>query len=255
VRRFVNRRALVVTGAVVAVLAGAVTLGASASGSAPSSFVDSLAQHLGISTAKLQDAAKAAALDQVDNALAAGRITKEQADALKARISSGDYPLSGRGFGAGPGFGAGGFGRGLFGPVPFGPPGIGLRGSLETITDYLGLSRQDLAQKLRDGQSLAQIAKAQGKSVDGLVSAIVDAAKKRLDKAVAAGWLTAEQEKNVLDRLKTMVESMVDATPPALSAAPPGFGFGFGRHMPFGRGGFVPRPLPRFRPSGFGFRI
>jgi hypothetical protein len=247
VRRFVNRRMLVVAGVVAAVLAGGAALASSGSGSGsgPSAFVDSLAQHLGISTPKLQDAAKAAALDQVDNALVAGRITKEQADALKAQINDGDYPLSGHGFSHG--FGEHGFDHG-----PLGPPGIGLHGSLEAVTDYLGLSRGDLVQKLGDGQSLAQIAKAQGKSVDGLVSAIVDAAKKRLDQAVAAGRLSADQEKTMLARLQTMVEQMVSTTPPALSAASPGFGFGFGRHTPFGRGGFAPpRLLPRFRQPGF----
>jgi hypothetical protein len=91
--------------------------------------------------------------------------------------------------------------------------------------------------------------------VDGLVSAIVDAAKKRLDHAVADGRLTADQEKTMLDRLRATVEQMVNATLPALAAVPPAFGFGFGRHTPFGRGGFVPRLLPRFRPAGFGARI
>jgi hypothetical protein len=256
VRRFVSRRTLVVSGVVAAVLAGGAALASSGSGSGPSAFVDSLAQHLGISTAKLQDAAKAAALDQVDNALAAGRITQQQADALKARINSGDYPLNGRGFGFG--FGGGrGFGPGRFGPGPFGPgigPMIGLGGSLDAITSYLGLSRQDLVQKLESGQSLAQIAKGQGKTTDGLVTVIVDAARKRLDQAVTSGRLTADQEKTILDRLQTMVEKMVNATPPTMSTAPPGFGFG--RQTPFGRGGFMaPRLGPRFRPSGFGARI
>ncbi len=241
-RRFVNRKALVVAGAVIALLAGGVTLAASAPGSGTSSFVDSLAQHLGISTAKLQDAAKAAAFDQVDNALAAGRITKEQADALKTRINNGDYPLSGRG----PGYG---FGARGFGPGPFGR-GIGIRGSSEAAGDYLGLTREELLQRLRSGQSLAQIAKTQGKSVEGLVGAIVEAAKKRLDAAVADGRLTSDQERSMLDRLRAMVEQMVNATPPA---GPPGLGFG--RHTPFGRDGFLPRSPRRFRPPGFGARI
>jgi hypothetical protein len=242
---------LVVAGVVVAVLAGGAALASSGSVSGSPTFLDSLAQHLGISTAKLQDAAKAAALDQVDNALAAGQITKEQADELKTRINAGDYPLSGRG----PGFG---FGGRDFAPGPFGPPepGLGLRGSLQKLADYLGLSTQELVQKLQAGQSLAQIAKAQGKTVDGLVSVIVDAAKARLDEAVADGRLTADEEKTMLDRLQNMVESMVNATPPSMSAVPPGFGFGFRGHTPFGRGGLMPpHLLPGFRPAGFGVRL
>ena len=49
-----------------------------------------MARHLGISSQKLEDATKAAAVDQVDAALKDGRITQAEADALKQRIESGD---------------------------------------------------------------------------------------------------------------------------------------------------------------------
>ena len=83
------RKLLVVAVAAIAVAVGGVAL-ASAAGttSTPSAFMESLAKHLGISTEKLQDAAKAAAIDQIDAALAEGKITKEQADAAKERIQS-----------------------------------------------------------------------------------------------------------------------------------------------------------------------
>src|SRR5262245_48842519 len=102
--------------AVVTIVAGTAIATAAGTSSTPSGFVQSLAKHLGISTEKLQDAAKAAAIDQVDAALAAGDITKEQAEALKERIKSGDTPLL--------------FGPGLRhgGPDGFGPPGFGFRG-------------------------------------------------------------------------------------------------------------------------------
>nr|MBA3333797.1 hypothetical protein [Actinomycetota bacterium] len=45
----------------------------------------------------------------------------------------------------------------------------------------------------RDGDMLADIAKKEGTSVDGLVQAMVDAARKELDAAVAAGRLTEER--------------------------------------------------------------
>ena len=56
-------------------------------------FLARVAGHLGISTEKLEDATKAAAIDQVDADLKAGRITKAQADALKARIQTGEVPF------------------------------------------------------------------------------------------------------------------------------------------------------------------
>ena len=109
-KRF-TRRTLVVGTIVLAVVVGAGTAIAASGDSAtsPSAFLDSLAQHLGVSREKLDDAARAAALDQVEAALDAGTITKEQADELKERVESGDVPVFGLGLGRGfgPGFGHG----------------------------------------------------------------------------------------------------------------------------------------------------
>src|SRR5213596_1158233 len=56
-------------------------------------FLARVAGHLGISTQKLEDATKAAAIDQVNADLNAGRITKAQAEAMKAQIEKGGVPL------------------------------------------------------------------------------------------------------------------------------------------------------------------
>ena len=90
-RRRLTYFGAVAAAAIVAVVAGSAL--AAGNASSPTSFMQSLAKHLGISTEKLQDAAKAAAIDQIDAALADGKITKEQADAAKERIQSGDAPL------------------------------------------------------------------------------------------------------------------------------------------------------------------
>jgi hypothetical protein len=245
VRRSTTRRASVVAAAAVAVFAGGVAVADSTSGSG-SSFVDSLARHLGISTAKLQDAAKAAALDQVDQALADGTITKDQADALEQRIDHGHYPLSGEG----PGFGLGPD-RGSLGPGPrfgfhFGLR-LGLRDYAGAAADYLGLSQQDLVPKLGAGQSLADIAKAQGKSVDGLESSLTGVAKKQLDQAVADKRLTADQAAKILDRVKTMLDRLVNTTMPFRPSFE-GRGGMVAPFLPFGgRRGFGGPMLPRFR--------
>src|SRR5436189_6318696 len=65
-------------------------------------IIDDAAKQLGISSSKLSDALKKALNDRVDAAVAAGRITKAEGDALKQRIASSDFPLVGgrhRGFG------------------------------------------------------------------------------------------------------------------------------------------------------------
>jgi hypothetical protein len=85
--------------------------------------------------------------------------------------------------------------------------------ALTAAAKYLGLSESDLRTKLRDGQSLAAVAKAQGKDVEGLKSAIVDAAKADLDKAVTDKKLTQSQADDILSRLKDHIDDLVNAKP------------------------------------------
>jgi hypothetical protein len=202
-RRLTSKKTLAVAAAVIAVAGGGAAI-ASSQGNGPSSaFFDSLAKHLGISTDKLKDATKAAAIDQVDAALKAGSITKEQADELKARINAGDFPLF---FGPRLGFGPHSFGPGFHGGFHV------IGGRLSAAADYLGLTTAELREKLAAGQSLADVAKAEGKSVSGLKQAIRDAVKKRLDAAVSNGSLTADQEKAILDFVDASLDDIVNGS-------------------------------------------
>ena len=213
---------MVAAAATLAVVGGAAAaVAATGSGSRGSDFLDSVARHLGVSPQKLKDATKAAAVDQVDADLAAGRITKAQADELKKRIEAGDGVLGGPGFGRGPGFG--------------GPPGPGfgrpaIANEIAAAAKYLGLSEADLRSKLSDGQSLADVAKAQSKDLDGLKTAILDAAKADLDKAVAAKKLTQSQADDIYNGLKSHIDDVVNANVKLRHAGGPDLGlrFGFG---------------------------
>jgi hypothetical protein len=153
-------------------------------------------------------------------ALAAIELSNGPPAAATASISS--DPQYGKGvgrYGLGPGrLGGRGLGGGL-GPGHddgrFADGGAGFAGprllgsSLVAAATYLGLSRTDLRTQLASGQTLAQIAKAQGKSVDGLVAAMVAAAKRALDTAVGNGYLTQQQaaavEADMAARLKSFV--------------------------------------------------
>ena len=194
--------------AVIAGLALAVGVGGAVAASKGSttrgdSFLARVAGHLGISTVKLQDATKAAAIDQVDADLKAGRITKAQADAMKARIERGGVPLF---FGGPHRFGDFGHHGAPFGPGP--------HGHLSAAADYLGLSVPQLLQKLANGQSLADVAKAQNKSVDGLKTAILDGAKKDFDQAVEDGDMTEAQAKQELSELESRLDAIVNGSFP-----------------------------------------
>jgi hypothetical protein len=203
-----KRRMVAAAAATLAVVGGgAAAVAATGSGSPGSDFLDSVAKHLGVTPEKLKDATKAAAVDQVNADLAAGRITQAQADELTKRIEAGDGVLGGpRGPGFGPGPGGPGPGHG-FG---FARPAIA--NEIAAAAKYLGLSEADLRTKLRDGQSLADVAKAQSKDAAGLKTAILDAAKADLDKAVADKKLTQSQADDLYNGLKSHIDDVVDAS-------------------------------------------
>jgi hypothetical protein len=206
------KRTLAIGAVVVAAAAGGgAAVAATTNGSSPNDFLDSVAKHLGISRQKLDDATKAAALDQVDAQLKAGQITQAQADQLKQRIQNGDIPPLV-------------FGRRGFGPGGPGVPGVpggmgvlkaGIGDAFSAAAKYLGLSESDLRTKLGNGQSLAEIAKAQGKSPSGLEDAIVAAQKSALDQAVKDKRLTQAQADKVLSVLKAHADDLVNGTPGA----------------------------------------
>jgi hypothetical protein len=150
------------------------------------------AKQLGIAPSKLSDALKKALENRVDAAVAAGRLSKAEGDALKARIESGDAPLV-------PGGGA-------FHEFHHFGPGPGL----DAAATYLGLTEAQLRTELESGKTLAQVATSHGKTVDGLVSALVDAAKQRLDAAVTAGRLTRSDADSLLAGLKDRITDVVN---------------------------------------------
>jgi hypothetical protein len=75
---------------------------------------------------------------------------------------------------------------------------------------YLQLDRATIAADLKAGQSLAQIATAQGKTADGLVAALLAPAQLRLDAAVAAGRLASDKETAFLAKLRTALTAIVN---------------------------------------------
>lgn len=196
-------------------------------------IVSDAAKELGVTPSALTNAIEKAMQARVDAAVAAGQLTKEQGDALKARIASGELPLF-----AGPGGGFRGHHEG------FGHHG-GF-GGLDGAAAYLGITEDALRTELAGGKSLADVAKAKGKSVDGLVSALVAAETKEIDDAVTAGRLTKEQATSVKADLKARITDLVNGK------APGGFGPGFGRGPghPWGDGDGGGRPA--FAPASQG---
>jgi predicted HicB family RNase H-like nuclease len=148
----------------------------------------------------------------LDSAVKAGKLSQDQENkilnALGTRL---DALVNRKGLGPGPGFGIGG-------QVLRAGPGFLFKSGLDSAAKYLGLSDQQLVQKLSSGKSLADIAGAQNKSVAGLKTAITDSVKSNLDSAVKAGKLTQTQENNILgglnDRLDKLVNGKAFVGPP-----------------------------------------
>ena len=86
---------------------------------------------------------------------------------------------------------------------------------LPAAAAYLDLTPVALRKELGSGKSLAQVATAKGKSVDGLKSALVAAIKTKVDAAKAAGKLDATRAARLLERAPRLVERMVNAKPRA----------------------------------------
>ncbi|HEX4901349.1 MAG TPA: hypothetical protein VFV42_00970 [Acidimicrobiales bacterium] len=131
------------------------------------------------------------ATDRITEALAPlvsdGTITQDQADAVAAHLAD-ELPLRHRhGFGVRAGFG-------------------------EEVAEVLGLTTDELRTRLQGGESLADIAEAEGVDVQAVVDAIVAAHTERLDEAVADGHLTQEQADERAADLEEHAQDIVDGT-------------------------------------------
>ena len=160
--------------------------------------LDSAAKKLDVTPQKLRDALAAAQDEQLDEAVKAGRLTQKQADAMKAaRKQSGHVlgggPLGGLHLRGGPRLELHGF----KGP---GGPGFGIRGDLfDGLAKALGTTEDKLHEQLRDGTSLADIAKANGKSLADVKASLKAGMKTKLDKAVSDEDLTQKQADRILE--------------------------------------------------------
>jgi hypothetical protein len=182
-----------------------------------------IAAKLGKSVDELKAAMAAVHKDQLDAAVAAGRLTREQADRMLERMQNGP----GLGFpgpigrGVGPGFKGGPHGPGGMGPGrgagPLAVPGLASAADLAT---FLGIAPNELAEALRSGKSLAAIAQEKGKTRDQLKTFLTDGVKKRLDEAVAAGRLTRAQADEMLARHTANLDTAIDRVRPAPGEKP-----------------------------------
>ena len=151
-----------------------------------------IAERRGVSVAELRADIQARLTARIDAALAAGRITAEQAAKRKERVAAGAVckrPGAAR-------------------------AKLATRGLLKAAADFLGMTRAELREKL-EGTSLGALAEVEGKSETTLEAAMLAPAKARLAKAVEAGRITQAKADEALAKLATRVDRLVAKVFPA----------------------------------------
>jgi hypothetical protein len=151
----------------------------------------------------------------IDEALAPlvedGTITQEQADAVTDALESARPERP-----DGPGWHGGG--RGWF-------------GDLSVVAEALGIEEDALRDALADGQTLAEIATANGVDVQAVIDAIITEAQAHLDEALADGRIDADQlaelQAELTERITDLVNGELEGR---------GFPFGGERFGGFGGG-------------------
>ena len=202
-------------GATLGGIANAQTPTPPAGQSSAASFIQRLAQHLGLPQDRVTQALQDTRNDLLNEAVAAGRLTQEQADQIRNR------PID-----QGPGFG----GRGRHGHGAAWGRGFGA--SLDTVAQRLGLSTDELKAQLQTGQSLAEIAQSRGIDEQTLINQLVSDAESRLAQAVQSGQITQAQADQMRQTLPDRIRQMVQA-----------------KHTPGERGPRGRAPLPSPSPS------
>ena len=145
-----------------------------------------IAQKRGVTPEQLQADIQARLLARIDAAEKAGKISSEQAAALRARVTGGNLCHAGKV-----------------------RQHRALRGMIGAAAAFLGLDREQLRAQL-PGTSLVALAGKQSKSEADLVAAMVAPAKARLAKAVTGGKLSQAQADQALTKLQVLATRLAE---------------------------------------------
>ncbi len=204
-RLLIVAAAVAVLGLAVVTIGGAVT--SAQEGDGPiGSFLSKVADKLGVSEEELTVAIEEARDETIDEAVAEGRLTEEQAE----RLREGGFPFNRRLHRAG-------------GHI------------LNAAADVLEMEKDDLVVELREGNSLADVAAAQGIDVDSFKAQLLAEVQTDIDAKAADGTITQEQADRLSEGLEERVDNIVNAQPGEGGFGGPGHrhgGFGGPWHAP-----------------------
>ncbi|HSL26975.1 MAG TPA: hypothetical protein VLA54_11895 [Acidimicrobiia bacterium] len=133
----------------------------------------------------------------LDDLVEAGTITAAQADAVAEHLAT-TFPHHGLPHHGLPAHGRHFLGRGM------------AWAGLNEIAAVIGVDLTDLTEALRDGQSIADVATTNGVDPEDVIDALVQAHQDRLDQAVGAGRITAEEAGDRAARARSHITDLVN---------------------------------------------
>ena len=171
-------------------------------------FLSKVADKLGVGEDELNTAIKDAGLEMIDEAVAEGRLTEEQAERLRERVEEGGIPFPPRPHHGGPHLGRG--------PVLI----------ADAAAQVLDMEKEELIEARQDGQSLVQIAESKGVSAEEFTAALLEEVQVQLDALVDEGKLTQEQADRIFQGIEEHIDRIVNAQPKPHGPGPGGHGPG-----------------------------
>ena len=139
-------------------------------------FIASFAANLGVSEDQVKGALDTTKKQMLDEAVAQGKLTQEQADKMNSGEGIGFF-----GFGPGKGHG-------------FGGPG----GNPEGLANILGITADELKAQFESGKKLEDIVTEHGMTMDQFNQKMEEQRKEQISKAVSDGKMTQEQADKML---------------------------------------------------------
>jgi hypothetical protein len=172
-----------------------------------------VAEALGIEVQEYEDALATARGQVLEEAVAEGYLSQEQADRMRERGAEG--------FGPGK--------RGGFVPrakgrcehrMPGKDPHAWGPSSEAVLTELLGLTAEELRAELKDGKTLADVTQARGVELDAVVDALMAPMDEKLAQAVKAGKLSQEEADEKLELMGEKILKALEEGLPLWKPAP-----------------------------------
>jgi hypothetical protein len=160
-------------------------------------FKEAVAGILGVTVEEYDAAVEQAQGEVVDEALAEGWLTEDQAERMQERMDQGP--------------GARGMGKGFMGPHG-GVMGRGGDSLIGMVAEELDLSVQELFSELQDGKSIADVAGEKGVDVESIADAYLAQLEENLTQAVAEGKITQNQADWKLEQAQERVQEQLNNT-------------------------------------------